>query len=465
MIRIGGQKVSSQTIILLITDVLLIAAGLFVATLIRFESWSTAMHYVDSLQTLGRFALVVVTCGLSMHYYDLYDGRIVRQHAELFVRLLQALGTVCLVLAIFYYVFPAIGLGRGIAVLATPTILLLTAGSRLALEDTRLLAREPERLLVLGTAPAGISLVKEIISRPDLRLKVVGFLDEKGENIGKSLVNPGIIGACNEVERVVVQEKIDRIVLSLAERRGYMPVRQLLDLKFAGVSVEGADTAHEKVFGRIFLEHLSPSWLILSDGFRKSWFLLLIKRAIDIAVSFLACLLFLPIAVLVILAIWIEDGSPILFRQERVGLKGHTFDILKFRSMYKNAEENGPIWATTDDRRITRVGRIIRKFRLDELPQLLNVLRGEMSLVGPRPERPVFCKLLDEKVPLFAQRHTVRPGITGWAQIKYQYGGSIEEAKTKLEYDLFYIKHLSITLDLLILFETAKVMISGRGAK
>jgi len=169
--------------------------------------------------------------------------------------------------------------------------------------------------------------------------------------------------------------------------------------------------------------------------------------------------------VLVAAAIWLETGSPIFFQQERTGLKGRTFQILKFRSMSQNAEADGPVWAATDDNRITRVGSFIRKFRLDELPQIFNVLRGEMSLVGPRPERPHFCELLEQNIPFFALRHTVRPGITGWAQVKYQYGSSVEESKTKLEYDFFYIKHMSIVLDLAILFETAKVMIYGRGAK
>src|SRR5271163_3292223 len=186
MIRIGGQRLSTQTILLLTTDTILVVFGLLVATLVRFRDFHTSLHYVNSWQTVGRFGLIVLTCGLSLHYYDLYDGRIVRQHGELFVRLLQALGTVCLVLAIFYYLVPGLGLGRGIAVLAAATILLLAAGSRLALENTSLLAGEPERVLVLGTAPAGVSLVREIISRPDLRMKVVGFLDENGENIGKS---------------------------------------------------------------------------------------------------------------------------------------------------------------------------------------------------------------------------------------------------------------------------------------
>jgi sugar transferase (PEP-CTERM system associated) len=244
-----------------------------------------------------------------------------------------------------------------------------------------------------------------------------------------------------------------------------MPVSQLLHLKFAGVSVEDAHSFIERVTGRIHLEHLSPSWLILSDGFRKSPFLYAVKRTFDIIVGLIALVLTLPITILVAVAIWLETGSPILFRQERTGLRGRPFKIMKFRSMRQDAEEGGPVWAALDDNRITRVGRFIRKFRLDELPQIFNVLQGDMSLVGPRPERPHFCELLEQNIPYFALRCAVRPGITGWAQVKYQYGASVEESKTKLEYDFFYIKHMSLVLDLAILFETAKVMIYGRGAK
>jgi len=298
-----------------------------------------------------------------------------------------------------------------------------------------------------------------------LNLKVIGFLDEKGENIGKSLVNPGIIGAAWDLQDVVVKEKVDRVVLALKERRGHTPFGELLRLKFGGVGVEDAHTINEKIMGRIFLEHLSPSWLILSEGFRKSRLLLFAKRSIDFIVASLILILTLPLMALVAAAIWLETGSPILFRQERTGLGGKPFDILKFRSMRQDAEENGPTWAADGDKRVTRVGRILRKFRLDELPQLINVFRGEMSLVGPRPERPYFCKMLEEVTPYFILRHTVRPGITGWAQISYHYGGTIDQSKTKLEYDLFYIKHMSLMLDLAILFGTAKVIVNGHGAK
>lgn len=409
--------------------------------------------------------MFALTCALALYYNDLYDGAVISRRFELYFRMFQALGGACIVLAILYYFFPDWGLGRGVAGLAAIAVLLLTLGWRVLWDRAGHLLSDPERILILGTGAEGISLVREILERPELHMKVVGFLDEKGENIGLSLVNPGIIGAASDVEKIVQKEKIDRVILSLMERRGGTPVRQLLNLKFAGVGVEDAHGVYEKLSGRIFLKRLSPSWLILSDGFRKSPFQSAMKRSFDLAISSILLILTMPVMVLVALAIWLETGSPILFRQNRTGMHGKEFEILKFRSMRQDAEKHGPQWAATNDDRITRVGRFIRNSRLDELPQLINVFRGDMSLVGPRPERPVFCAMLEEKIPFFAQRHSVRPGITGWAQIKYQYGASIEDGWTKLEYELFYIKHMSLMLDLAILFETVKVVFSGRGAK
>lgn len=409
--------------------------------------------------------MFALTCALALYYNDLYDGAVISRRFELYFRMFQALGGACIVLAILYYFFPDWGLGRGVAGLAAIAVLLLTLGWRVLWDRAGHLLSDPERILILGTGAEGISLVREILERPELHMKVVGFLDEKGENIGLSLVNPGIIGAASDVEKIVQKEKIDRVILSLMERRGGTPVRQLLNLKFAGVGVEDAHGVYEKLSGRIFLKRLSPSWLILSDGFRKSPFQSAMKRSFDLVISSILLILTMPVMVLVALAIWLETGSPILFRQNRTGMHGKEFEILKFRSMRQDAEKHGPQWAATNDDRITRVGRFIRNSRLDELPQLINVFRGDMSLVGPRPERPVFCAMLEEKIPFFAQRHSVRPGITGWAQIKYQYGASIEDGWTKLEYELFYIKHMSLMLDLAILFETVKVVFSGRGAK
>ncbi len=465
MLKIGGQRVPEKTLLLVLADSVLIVFGLLVATTLRQYHGTTFWDTFDGLRTFGRFLLIVVVCELSLYYNDLYDFQILKQHSELFVRLLRAFGTSCAVLALFYYIQPELNLGRGIAALSAPMILSFALGWRLLLDRADAVLHRPERVLIVGTGPAGISLTREILSRPELNLKVVGFLDEKGENIGKSLVNPGIIGAVGDVFAIAEGQKVDRIVLSLAERRGCTPSQQLLHLKFAGIPVEDAHSCYERISGRILLERLSPSWLILSDGFRKSGFLLAVKRTLDIVASLIGLLLALPVMAGVALAIWLETGRPILFRQTRVGLMGRHFQVLKFRSMRQDAEANGPSWATEGDKRITRVGAFIRQCRLDEIPQLFNVLRGDMSLVGPRPEQPHFVAMLQQSIPFYDQRHTVRPGITGWAQIKYQYGASLEESKVKLELDLFYIKHLSALLDLAIIFETVKVMLLGRGAQ
>jgi sugar transferase (PEP-CTERM system associated) len=465
MVRFGAQRIPQSTLLLLFLDAASVVIGLLAAISLRLRGHLAIAHYLSGPHIIPRFALVILVSGVAVYYSDLYERSNLNSGIEVFMGLLQALGSACLVLAMIYYWDEDISLGRGIAAMSGPAVFALMLGSRAILSKTSLLLYGPKRVLVVGTGSTGISAVREIISRPELNLKVEGFLDEQGENIGKSLVNPGIIGAVGEVESIVHDRRIDSIILSLKERRGNMPVSELLHLKFGGVEVEDAHSFIEKVTGRIHLEHLSPSWLILSDGFRKSQFLYAVKRSFDIVIALVAFVLTLPLMILVAIAIWLDSGGPVLFRQERTGFKGGTFKIMKFRSMCHSAEEGGPVWAASDDKRVTRIGRFIRKYRLDELPQIINVLRGEMSLVGPRPERPHFCELLGENIPLFQLRHTVRPGITGWAQVKYQYGASVEESKTKLEYDFFYIKHMSIVLDLAILFETAKVMIYGRGAK
>lgn len=465
MLKIGGQKIPTTTKVLVAGDACLIAAGLCLAILLRMHDFHMALNYVQLRDTPFRFGLVLLICGIALYYNDLYASRVVNRRSELFVYLFQAVGTAWVTLAILYYLIPDHSLGRGIAVISAPLVLLFLLGWRLILLETDFLMPRQQRVLVVGTGALGISLVREIIHRPELHLKVVGFLDEKGENIGKSLVNPGIIGGTCDLEEITAREKIDRVVLALKERRGQTPVRELLNLKFSGVAVEDAHMVSEQIDGRIRLEHLSPSWMILSEGFRKPALLLAAKRLLDVLVSLVLLILALPVMLIVAMAIWLESGGPVFFRQERIGLGGKPFEILKFRSMTQNAEEHGPKWAADGDQRVTRVGRLIRKLRLDELPQVVNVLRGEMSFVGPRPERAIFCRMLEAETPFYALRYTIRPGITGWAQVKYQYGASIEEAKTKLEYDLFYIKHLSLTLDLAILFETAKVVLWQRGAK
>jgi sugar transferase (PEP-CTERM system associated) len=267
------------------------------------------------------------------------------------------------------------------------------------------------------------------------------------------------------MDQLIAKHHVNRIVVGLSDRRGKLPIQELLRAKMAGIRVEDATTTYERVTGKILIDDLRPSWLIFSDGFRVSRITRLMKRSIDLTLSTTMAVLSLPAMALTALAILVEDGQPILYRQERVGENGVTFVLSKFRSMCKDAESGGtPMWATDGDQRVTRVGRIIRTTRLDELPQLWNVIRGDMSFVGPRPERPFFVSELSREIPFYQQRHAVKPGITGWAQVKYRYGASLEDAMEKLRYDLYYIKHLSVFFDLTIVFDTVKVVLFRKGA-
>ncbi len=528
--KIGGQRIPGKTILLIISEAALIGLGLLFATALRFRDAQAIREQLQLPGVVLRYVIVVLVCELTLYYCDLYDLQIVSRRSVLFVRLLQALGSACVILSLLYFWDPDLSLGRGIAAIAAPVIISLVVGWRLLVDAGAPLMRRSERILIVGDGPAGRSLAEDLVKRPELNVQVVGFLSESEETIrngdretrgsryysvhsapnrqyvrtplvtqfagapmagsgvvafataansgaaaarslavverdAEEIEMPPVVGNVSAVEKIVASERIDRIVLSFGERRGGMPIAELLRLKFEGFRIEEAHNMYERTTGRILLDHLSPSWLILSDGFQKPPLVLAAKRVLDLFVSALGLLLTAPIIAAVALAIWTEDGSPVLFRQERIGLGGRHFQILKFRSMRNQPADASPSWTSDEDPRITRVGKVIRKFRLDELPQLINVLRGNMSVVGPRPEQPRLAKMLEQELPYYSQRHTMRPGITGWAQVKYGYGASIEETKIKLEHDLFYIKHLSTSLDLAIMFETGKVLLSGRGAK
>ena len=465
LVRIGSQYFPRKTLMLAFSESVLIMASLLVGTILRFHNFFDIQEFLADPYNWYRFIAVTLVCQVSLYYNDLYDLRATRSRSVLLIRSLRALGTAFLALAMLYYLFPHIRLERGIVALMAPLGLALMLAWRIAIHSSKTFSRPLERVLILGTGSSAAGLTREILSRPELQYKIVGFLDENGEKIGKPLVSPGIIGGISQLEEIVDRECIDRVVISLSERRGVLPFRAMAALKLQGLPIEDAQTVYERLTGRIMLEQLRPSWLILSDGFGKSRLLLAGKRFIDLLVASILITLTFPLMVLVAIAILLESGRPVFFRQERIGLGGRTFQILKFRSMRQGSEKGRPRWTEDGDPRITRLGGFIRKFRLDELPQLFNILRGEMSLVGPRPEVPYFCELLEKEIPFFNQRHVVRPGLTGWAQVKYQYGATLEESRTKFEFDLFYIKHLSLLLDLAIIFETAKVVLWGRGAK
>jgi sugar transferase (PEP-CTERM system associated) len=275
----------------------------------------------------------------------------------------------------------------------------------------------------------------------------------------------GIIGDFSQISSICREAQVDRIIVALDERRGKLPFDQLLDCRLRGVRVEEGIAFSEQLEGRVTVDYLRPSSLIFANGFRRSQIIKQLKRYFDIGASLLTLIFSFPCLLAISIAIYWESKGPIFYRQERVGQDGRIFSLLKFRSMRVDAEGDKPVWAGVNDLRVTRVGKIIRKLRLDEIPQVINVLKGEMSFVGPRPERPFFTEKLTHEIPFYTHRHTVKPGITGWAQICYPYGASVQDAHNKLEYDLYYIKHMSPYLDFMILLETIKTVLFGRGSR
>ena len=420
----------------------------------------------DLAANLWKIALVTLICQLCLYFNDFYDLTLVHSSRELVVRLLQAAGTASIILAALYSVAPDLMIGNGIFVSALFVFLFAILVWRLAFNSvTGSLKLDEERVLFVGTGEVARKVARQILDQHEFAYRVIGFIDDDASRIGERIVNPAIVGTPADIDRLIAEHHVDRIVVGLSDRRGKLPVEELLRAKMAGIRVEDATTTYERVTGKILIDDLRPSWLIFSDGFRVSRITRLMKRTIDLALSLMLAIVTLPLMLLTALLVLLEDGRPILYRQERVGENGRTFVLSKFRSMRKDAEKGGkPIWATDGDDRVTRVGRCIRKTRLDELPQVWNVVRGDMSFVGPRPERPFFVEQLSQQIPFYQQRHAVKPGLTGWAQVKYRYGSSLEDAMEKLRYDLYYIKHLSVIFDLTIVFDTVKVVLFRKGA-
>ncbi|MEW6375903.1 MAG: TIGR03013 family XrtA/PEP-CTERM system glycosyltransferase [Thermodesulfobacteriota bacterium] len=276
---------------------------------------------------------------------------------------------------------------------------------------------------------------------------------------------PVVIGDYSQILDICKIGDVDRIVVALDERRGKFPLEQLLFCRLKGIRVDDGLAFTEQLAGKLSVENIHPSFLIFSDGFKRSVVFKKGKRVFDILASLMGLALFAPVSLIIAIAIKLDSKGPILYRQERVGEDGKIFHLLKFRSMQADAEKNGPVWAKANDQRITRIGRIIRKLRLDEIPQMVNVLKGDMSFIGPRPERSFFVDILKKEIPFYSERHVIKPGITGWAQIRYRYGASKEDALEKLKYDLYYIKHMSLLFDLMIIFDTVKIVLLGKGAR
>jgi len=456
------QNLTFRSVSLIAFEAGVIVGAVVAAAYLRLsaETWAATGWEV----LVAKAGLVGLTTQVCLYYAELYELRIVKDRRELLARLVQALGAASLLLGVVYFWAPRLIIGRGVFAIAAAFVVVGVTGWRLVFEWTTRRLGPRERLLLIGTNANAVALARELYDRRELGLEIVGFIDPDPRKIGMPVINPGIIGTIDDIPRIIRERRVDRVVVSLADARGQLPMDKLLALKMGGVSFDHLATVYEDYTGKIAVENLRPSWLIFSEGFARSRVRAAVKRAFDVllALAGLAagCVLFLITALLV----KISSPGPILYRQRRVGQDGVDFTILKFRSMRQDAEAaTGAVWAQKNDTRITPIGAFLRKSRLDELPQLWNILRGDMSFVGPRPERPEFVHDLTVQIPYYGQRHVVKPGLTGWAQVKYPYGSTVQDALEKLQYDLFYIKHLSIGLDLFIMLKTIKTVILRKG--
>ncbi|MEK6408203.1 MAG: TIGR03013 family XrtA/PEP-CTERM system glycosyltransferase [Acidobacteriota bacterium] len=456
-----------RRLFLVIAETVLLFSAALTATHIRFGSESSDVLFSQR----GWMKLVMLTAVIQLAFYlfDLYDLPATRRYRRVIINLLIALGVATVLLSILFYVVPALQLGRGVFLVDIALILAIIPAWRLVVAWS---AGHPqfgvrERVLILGSGDQAIELARATLQRRNAGFHIVGFVDNKPELIGKSLINPTVIGLTEDICSLVEQHQVDRIVVAVADRRGKFPTEELLNLSLSGrVAVEESARYYERLTGKIASEMLRPSWLIFSRDSRFSDLDYHVRRVLNVGFAAVGLVLSLPIMLLTALAVKLESRGPVFYIQERVGKNGRTFKIIKFRSMRVGAEaKSGPVWAEENDPRVTRVGRIIRKLRFDELPQFVNVLRGNMNFVGPRPERPMFVEQLSEMVPYYSQRHVVKPGLTGWAQIKYPYGASVEDSVEKLRYDLYYIKNQSLLLDAIIMFETFKIIMFGRGGR
>lgn len=441
-------------------DLGLVVATLVVAILYQVADPASVSSLVITTSLLLPAGILVINASLG--FYQRVQSRTLGQTGG------RAVLSLCLSLPLAYGIFrfSPLQLHDGKIFLMT-----LVAGVALMLVNRVYVthatpkAMMRQRVLIFGTGTRA-KLVGRTLKKSDPNVDLVGYYASPNEAVTE-VSAWGLLSPDKSLTDIVMDEQVDEIVVALSERRGgSMPLRELLDCKLQGVRVVDIATHFEKTLGQIRLDSVSAGWLIFGEGFEQGFLRAMVKRLFDIVCATLLILLTFPIMLVTAVLIVLESGAPILYLQERVGLNGRLFNVIKFRSMRTDAEKDGkPRWATAADDRVTRVGRIIRKLRIDELPQLFSVLSGDMSLVGPRPERPYFVDKLTQEIPYFAVRQSVKPGVTGWAQVRYQYGASVEDSAEKLQYDLYYVKNHSLFLDLVVLFETVSVVLLGKGAQ
>lgn len=460
-----SPRLNARTVLLILTEAFLMFGGMIVAVYVRLGTLDADFELIEK-HGFYKAAFATLFILSAFYLYDLYDFVIMHDRRELVLRLIQALGLAWMALALAFYAVPALMIGRGVSIISLLIALGLMVAWRLSIHWFLGHPHIGERILIVGSGEMAVETAREALERRDAGYRIIGFTDNDPELLGKSLINPRVIGLTNNLVQIVKRENVDRIVVAMGERRGQFPVEQLLQLSLSGdVFIEECASFYERVTGRVHLGMMRPSLMIFSGRGRQARLNSFMRASMHRVVAFIGAILSLPLALVTATLIKLDSKGPVLYKQERVGRNGRPFTLMKFRSMRMDAEKDGPVWAQNGDDRATRVGRIIRRIRVDEIPQFWNILRGDMNFVGPRPERPHFIKQLAEEIPYYEQRHLIAPGLTGWAQIKYPYGASVEDARQKLQYDLYYIKNQSLLLDAAILFETIKTIIFSRGAR
>jgi sugar transferase (PEP-CTERM system associated) len=463
MIRLFRVFVPVGSLALLSSEILLIASSFLFATYLVMEVDPTVFLLYDG--GLGRIGLVLISIIITLHFHDLYSQLYVRSRVVLAQQLCMAIGVAFLFQGLISYLNASLRVPIRVMLIGSLFSVVATFAWRIFFSAYVLQVVALERLLLVGGSPLLEDIGKHIEECPEKGLRVVGYVDDSHEP-GIPLPGGKVLGMIADLRGIVEATHPDRIVVGMSERRMRMPVGELLELRFAGHIIEEAASSYEKVCGRVCLKELRPSQFIYSGELGPRRANLLYQTLTNLALAAVGIVAATPVMLLTALAVRLTSTGPALYRQTRVGMNGKPFTLYKFRSMRQDAEAaTGAVWASKDDPRVTPVGRVIRKLRVDEIPQLFNVLKGEMCIVGPRPERPEFVQALSEKIPYYRQRHCVRPGITGWAQVNYKYGDTFEDTICKLEYDLYYIKNMSLSLDSYIIFLTVKAMLLSRGSQ
>ena len=463
ILRIFNKYIPVHRLIFFFLETVFFLGMVILGTYLRFLSDLSIFTTYENL--FPKALLIVATIQLCLYYFDLYDFKTFRSNLELAIRLLESLGVSSIILAFLYYLFPMFIIGRGIFLISLIFVGAAIISWRMSYNYFLKTRQLDQKIMIIGSGLLAKNIAREILGKDDIGFKIIGFITNNPERIGEKLLNPSIVGDQSQIVDIATREKVARIIVALDERRGRFPEAELLECKMKGIAIEEGTEFYEHLTGKLQVESLRPSSLIFSDGFRKPKLTMWMKRFIGFNFSLIGLILLSPLILIISILIKIDSRGPVFYRQERAGERGKIFKLLKFRSMVENAETNGPVWAEQDDNRVTRIGRWMRKWRFDEIPQMLNVLKGDMSFVGPRPERSFFVEQLRKEIPFYDQRFYVKPGITGWAQIKYRYGASKGDALEKLKYDLYYIKNLSSLFDMIIIFETIKVVLFGKGAR